>query len=121
MTYEIAIKNEDKKEFDWNTNSSCIDFHLIIDGKSNYYYSGSYCDGSFEYYDDFHDNEEMLEYSLNEFKTIAEEHIKKFMKRKNKKCYETDELIEVVPIKMWNELEDCEDTVTLSLFLTYCP
>lgn len=119
--YENAIKNKDKPEFNWETNSSCIDFHLIIDGKSNYYYSGSYCDGTFEFYNEIHDNEEMAEYDIDEFKTLSKQLVIRFLNRKNKKEYSVDELLDSVPIKIWNELEDHVDELKLSLFLTYCP
>lgn len=118
--YATAIKNKDKKEFDWDTNQSCIDFHLIINGISNYYYSGSYCANEFEYYNENH-CDDIDTYSLTDFKIEAERTIKKFLNRKNKKEYEIDNHLETLAIVLWDYDKNDYETLKLNLNLTYCP
>lgn len=119
--YEKAIINKYKPEFNWQTNSACIDFHLIINGGDNFYYSGSYCDGSFEFYREFNMEQQDLTYVYTEFMKKSIRTIKRFLDRKNKKEYEIDMPIEVLRFKLWNNDSQDYDEVKMSTFLTYCP
>ncbi len=119
--YEVALKNKEKKEFDWDRNSSCLDFHLIIDGQDNYYYSGSYCYSDFEYYDEMNEDEELEKYSIDDFKIESKKAVKKFLNRTNKKEYKIDEIVETIHIVLWNDEKNEYDTLGLVLKLTYCP
>ena len=119
--YKTAIKNKDKKEFDWDNNESCIDFHLIIEGEDNFYYSGSFCYEQYEFYGENNPEQETDVYDYSEFERESIKAVKQFLNRKNKKEYKVDEPLEVLKIKLWNNDSESQDTVMMHTQLTYCP
>ena len=125
--YETAIKNKEKPEFRWDSNRNCLDFHLIsLDEENecvnhNKYFSGSYCAGEYEWYNEYNEEDRLDQYNLSEFKSEAKRCISQFLNRKNKKEYEVDTIIATMNIELYNYETEDTNYLKLSVQLTFCP
>ena len=118
--YEKAIKNKEKKEFNFEdeNNRNCFDYSIQSDEVEIF---GSMTpigtDDYQECYTDFYD----LPYNKSEFDKKSKALVKRFLNMKNKKEYEEDSIVYTTEMELYNEYDDEYDVFEWELRLTYCP